>query len=318
MKRVFVTRKIPDEGLDLLREKCEVKVWEEEVPPPKDVLLEEVEQVDGLLCLLTDPIDSEVLEAAQKLKVVSTYAVGYDNIDLQKARELGIVVTNTPGVLTEATADLAFALLLAAARSIVSADQYTRAGRWKSWGPRLFLGQDVFGKTLGIIGAGRIGSAVARRARGFDMEILYFNRSPKPELEKELEARRVELDEILQDSDFISVHTPLTPETEKLIGPREFSLMKKTAVLVNTARGPVVDQKALAEALEKGEIFAAGLDVFEEEPIYEDDPLLQNPRVVVAPHIGSATFSTRNRMARMAALDLIAVLEGKKPDNPVN
>lgn len=318
MDKVFVTRKIPEEGLKLLRENCEVKVWEEEVPPKKEVLLEEIKEIQGLLCLLTDPIDAEVLEAAQNLKVISNYAVGYDNIDIEKAKEKGIVVTNTPGVLTEATADLAFALLLAASRSIVAADNYTRAGKWKSWGPKLFLGQEVFGKTIGIIGAGRIGSAMARRVKGFAMELLYYNRSTKPRLERETGAKKVELEQLLQESDFISIHAPLNNQTENMIGPREFRLMKKTAVLVNTARGAIVNQRALLEALENREIFAAGLDVFAEEPINKNDPLLQNPRVVVAPHIGSATFATRDKMAQMAAQDLLAVLEGKKPRNPVS
>jgi len=317
MDKVFVTRKIPEEGLKLLRENCEIKVWEGEVPPTKEVLIEEIKDIQGLLCLLTDPINAEVLGAAQNLKVIANYAVGYDNIDIEKAKEKGIVVTNTPDVLTEATADLAFALLLAASRSIVAADNYTRAGKWKSWGPKLFLGQEVFGKTMGIIGAGRIGGAVARRARGFDMEVLYYSRSSKPRLERETGAKKVELEQLLQESDFISIHTPLNPQTENMIGPREFRLMKKTTVLVNTARGAIVKQKALLEALENREIFAAGLDVFEEEPIDKNDPLLQNPRVVVAPHIGSATFATRDKMAQMAAQDLLAVLEGKKPRNPV-
>ncbi len=317
MDKVFVTRKIPEEGLKLLRENCEIKVWEGEVPPTKEVLIEEIKDIQGLLCLLTDPINAEVLGAAQNLKVIANYAVGYDNIDIEKAKEKGIVVTNTPDVLTEATADLAFALLLAASRSIVAADNYTRAGKWKSWGPKLFLGQEVFGKTMGIIGAGRIGGAVARRARGFDMEVLYYSRSSKPRLERETGAKKVELEQLLQESDFISIHTPLNPQTENMIGPREFRLMKKTTVLVNTARGAIVKQKALLEALENREIFAAGLDVFEEEPIGKNDPLLQNPRVVVAPHIGSATFATRDKMAQMAAQDLLAVLEGKKPRNPV-
>jgi len=317
MDKVFITRKIPEEGLKILRENCEIKVWEEDNPPSKEVLLKEIKEVHGILSLLTDPIDAEVLEAAENLKVISNYAVGFDNIDIEKAKEKGIVVTNTPGVLTEATADLAFALLLSAARTLIPADSFTRQGKWKSWGPKLFLGQEVYGKTLGIIGAGRIGSAVAKRAKGFDMEILYYSRSAKPRLEREVGAKKVEFDELLQESDFISIHTPLTPQTENLIGPREFRLMKKTAVLVNTARGPIVNQEALLEALENKGIFAAGLDVFKEEPIDGNDPLLKSSRIVVAPHIGSATFAARGEMARMAAQDLLAVLGGKKPKNPV-
>ncbi len=317
MFKVFVTRRIPEAGLEMLREKCQVRVWEEETPPPREILLEEIKEAHGLLTLLTDPIDREILEAGSHLQVIANYAVGYDNIDLEKAREQGIVVTNTPGVLTETTADLAWGLLLAAARSLVKADQFTREGRWKSWGPQLFLGQDVQGQTLGIIGAGRIGRAVARRGRGFDMDILYYNRNPRPKLEKELGARKVELDELLQESDFVSLHVPLTPATEDLIGARELDLMKNTGVLVNTARGQVVDQEALNEALHQEKIFAAGLDVFAREPIDAADPLLENPRVVVAPHIGSASFATREKMARMVAGDLLAVLQGKTPKNPV-
>lgn len=317
MFKVFVTRRIPAEGLEMLREKCQVRVWEGETPPPREVLLEEIKGVHGLLTLLTDPIDREILEAGSHLKVIANYAVGYDNIDVDQARQQGIVVTNTPGVLTETTADLAWGLLLAAARSLVKADQYTRAGHWKSWGPQLFLGQDVQGQTLGIIGAGRIGQAVARRGLGFDMDILYYSRNPRPELEKETGARKVGLDELLQESDFVSLHVPLTPATENLIGARELELMKKNAVLINTARGPVVDQEALNQALLQEKIFAAGLDVFAREPIDASDPLLENPRVVVAPHIGSASFATREKMARMVAEDLLAVLQGKTPKNPV-
>ncbi len=318
MHRVFATRRIPQEGLAILEGKCHLKIWEEDVPPPQEVLLEEAAKSEGLLCLLTDEVDREVLRAGKNLKVVANYAVGYDNIDIEEARNRGIVVTNTPGVLTDATADLAFSLLLAGARNLIPADGYTRAGRWQSWGPRLFLGQEVWGKTLGIVGMGRIGRAVARRARGFDMNILYYNRSKHKDIEEELGVQKRELEDLLRDSDFVSIHLPLTEETQNLIGAEELSLMKPTAVLINTARGEIVDQKALVEVLQDKKIFAAGLDVFAKEPIDPQDPLLSLDNVVVLPHIGSASYAARQKMAIMACSDLLAVLEGREPENPVN
>jgi len=273
-----------------------------------------------LLTLLTDRIDAALMDGAPGLKVVSNLAVGYDNIDVPAATARGIVVGNTPGVLTETTADMAFALLMAAARRVVEGQAYTLQGRWKTWGPMVLLGQDIHGATLGIIGLGRIGAEMARRARGFGMRVLYHGPRRKSEaLEKELGAAYVpELKDLLAASDFVSVHVPLTPATERLMGRAEFACMKKTAVFVNTARGGIVDQQALYEALRSGQIFAAGLDVTVIEPIPADDPLLTLDNAIVTPHIGSASFKTREKMALMAADNLLAGLRGDPPPHCVN
>lgn len=316
--KVFVTRKIPETGLRMLEDRFRLKVWEGETGPDKKTLLKEVEDIDGLISLLSDPIDREVLDAAGKLKVISNYAVGYDNIDVTYATEKGIYVTNTPGVLTDATADLAFALLISTARRIVEADRFTRSGRWKGWGPKLFLGHEVTGSSLGIIGLGRIGTAMARRGTGFEMDLYYYSRRPKPDAEEELGITRLSLDELLQTCDFISLHCPLTSETEGMIGERELKMMKDNAILINTSRGKVVDQDALYRALKEGWIAGAGLDVFDPEPIPAGHPLLELENVVVAPHIGSAGLRTREKMAEMVAADVIAVLEGRQPENLVN
>jgi glyoxylate reductase len=316
--RVYVTRVIPEEGLAPVREATECRIWEGELPPPRDVLLREVAEVEGLLCLLTDRIDEELLDAAPKLKVVSQMAVGVDNIDVAACTRRGIPVGNTPGVLTETTADLAWALLMATARRIVEAEAYTRSGAWKTWEPMGLLGRDVHDATLGIIGMGPIGTAVAWRARGFGMRTLYYSRHRKLELEAELGLDYRPMDEVLRDSDFVSLHCALTPETRHLIGARELALMKPTAILINTTRGPVVDQVALADALREGKIAAAGLDVFEKEPVPLDDPILHLPNVVALPHIGSASVATRGRMAKMASDNLLAALSGQRPPNLVN
>ncbi len=316
--KVYVTRKVPEEAIDLLRQECEVEVWEGELPVPRDVLLEKVRDIDGLYCLLTERVDQELLDAAPRLRVVSNMAVGYDNIDVAACTARGIPVGNTPGVLTETTADLAFALLLAAARRLVEGVDYVRAGKWKTWGPMLLMGQDVYGATLGIVGMGRIGQAVARRARGFDMRVLYHNRRPVPDAEAKLGATYVDLDTLLRESDFVSLHVPLTEETYHLIGREELQKMKPTAVLVNTARGGVVDPEALREALREGWIAAAALDVTEPEPIPPDDPLLRLPNCIVVPHIGSASVATRTKMALMAAENLLAGLRGEPLPNCVN
>jgi glyoxylate reductase len=315
VQKVLVTREIPDAGLRLL-EDFDVTVLFE-APPERGELLEAVRGASGILSILTETIDDEVMDAAgEDLKVISNMAVGYDNIDVESATERGIVVTNTPGVLDETTADTAFMLLLAAARRLGEAERFLRAGKWDAWGPKQFTGPDVSGKTLGIIGFGRIGQAVARRARGFGMDVLYTARSDKEEAEREIGARRVELEELLEESDFVSIHTPLTGETQHLIGKAELEAMKSTAVLVNTSRGPVVDETALAEALENGAIFAAGLDVYEEEPKVHPK-LLELENVVLAPHIGSASIETRDKMAEIAAQNLRAVLNGEEPNNSV-
>ncbi len=318
--RVFVCRPIAQEALDVIGQVAEIEVWPEELPPPAAVLLEKARDADGLLTLLTDRIDARLIHASPRLRVISNVAVGYDNIDILEATKHGIVVGITPGVLTETSADFAFSLLLAAARRVVEADRYTRQGRWKTWGPMVLLGQDIHHATLGIIGLGRIGSEVARRARGFDMKVLYHTRVRRgPEQESELGAEYVaHLPDLLSRSDFISVHVPLTPETHHSIGANEFSMMKPSAVFVNTSRGPVVDQKALYEALRDRKIFAAAIDVTETEPIPLDDPLLTLENVIVAPHIGSASVPTRRKMALMAAENLMVGLRGEVPPNCVN
>ncbi len=315
-ERVLVTREIPEAGLRPL-EDFDVTILSE-APPERDDLLEAARGAEGVLSTVTERIDGEFMDAAgDSLKVVANMAVGYDNVDVEAANERGIVVANTPGVLDETTADVAFMLLLAAARRLGESERTLRAGKWEWWGPKLFMGPDVWGKKLGIIGLGRIGQAVARRARGFGMEILYHNRSRKREAEGELHARYIDLDELLDTADFVSVHTPLTDETHHLIGAPEFEKMKPEAVLVNTSRGPVVDEAALADALADGRIFAAGLDVYEEEPKVHPK-LLELENVVLAPHIGSGSIETRDKMATLAAENLAAVLRGEEPKTPVS
>lgn len=318
MPKAFVTRRIPEPGLAILRRAAEVKVWEEELPPPREVLLKEVEDCDALVPLLTDRVDGELLDRAPHLKVVANYAVGYDNIDVPACTARGVLVTNTPGVLTETTADLAFALILAAGRRLVEADKFLRAGKWRTWGPTLLLGQDVYGATLGLVGLGRIGSAVARRACGFNMKVLYYSRHRQEELEQELGVEHVSFDELLRRSDFVSIHVPLSAETRHLFNADAFARMKPTAVLVNTARGPIVDEAALYAALKTGRIAAAGLDVMDPEPPRPDNPLLTLDNVILLPHIGSASVATRARMATMAAENAAAALRGELPPNLVN
>ena len=315
-EKVLVTREIPEAGLELL-EGLDVTVLSE-LPPGRDELLEAARGVDGVLSTLTEQIDAGFMDAAgDRLKVIANMAVGYDNVDLEAANERGIVVTNTPEVLNETTADTAFMLMLAAARRLGEGERIVRSGRWEAWGPKLLTGPDVWGKRLGILGFGRIGQAVARRAKGFGMEIFYWGRSRKEEAEEELGARYLELDELLETCDFFSVHTPLTEETTHLVSAEEFENMRTEAVLVNTSRGPVVDEAALADALAEGRIFAAGLDVYEEEPKVHPK-LLELENVVLAPHIGSASIETRNKMAATASEDLRVVLRGEQPKNPVN
>jgi len=318
--RVLVTRIIPDEGLDPVREACDVDLWEEELPPSRDELLRRVDGIDGLLSLLTDTVDDELLDAAgAQLKVVSNFAVGFDNIDVAACTRRRIPAGNTPGVLTETTADLAFALLMAAARRVPEAVDYVRAGSWRTWGPMLLMGVDVHGATLGIVGFGRIGREMARRGRGFGMRILYHDVQPaSAEDEAELGATRVEMDELLRQSDFVTLHVNLTDETHHLIDADALGAMKSTAVLVNTSRGPVVDHGALDAALRHGTIFAAGLDVTEPEPLPVDHPLVRLPNCVVLPHIASASRTTRGKMAGMAAANLLAGLRGERLPTPIN
>ena len=317
--RVYVTRRLPQPALDIIRPIADFTLWDrEDVPPSRQVLLREVTQVDGLLSLLTDRIDGEVMDAAPRLRVVSNFAVGFDNIDIPAATQRRIVVTNTPEVLTETVADFAFCLMLGAARRLVEGDRYARDGKWKTWEPLLLAGQDMYRATLGLIGLGRIGSAVARRAKGFEMRVMYYDPFRREDLEQSLQIEYRPFSDVVRQADFISVHVPLSEQTRHLIGREQFAMMKPTAVFVNTSRGPVVDQQALAEALAARRIFAAGIDVFEREPVPTDDPLLAQGNAVVAPHIASASIPTRIRMATLAAENLVAVLQGKRPPNPVN
>lgn len=318
--RVFVTRVIPRVGLDIVREAAsELEVWPDELPPPREVLLEKVRGIDGLLSLLTDRVDDELLDAAgPQLRVVSNFAVGYDNIDVPACARRGIAVGNTPGVLTETTADLAFALLMAVARRLPEARDYVREDRWQTWGPLLLLGKDLHGATLGLVGFGRIGREMARRATGFGMRVLYSDVvRAEPEVEAALNATAAPLEELLAASDFVSLHTVLSAETRHLIDAAALARMKPGSILINTSRGPVVDQEALAEALRSGHLFGAGLDVTDPEPLRADHPLVQLPNCLVVPHIASASERTRDRMAEKAARNLVAGLRGEPLPDPV-
>jgi len=320
MVSVYTTRKLPEQAIALLRKKnVEFSFNPKDAPPSESSLKREVSSVDGLVCLLTEKITPAVIESGKSLKVISNIAVGYDNIDVKKATEKGIYVTNTPGVLTETTADLAWALLMAVARRIAEADRYLRSGKWKiQWNLMFMTGTDVYGKTLGIMGLGRIGQAIARRAKGFNMKILYYDEKRSPELESELGVKYADVDTVFRESDFVTVHVPLTEKTCNFVGEKQLNLMKKTAILVNTSRGPVVDEKALYKALNEGKIGGAGLDVFQKEPIEMSNPLLKLNNAVLLPHIGSASVETRTKMAVMAVENAAAALEGKVPPNLVN
>ncbi|NHM29462.1 2-hydroxyacid dehydrogenase [Neobacillus terrae] len=312
--KVYITRRIPDSIIARIEKECEVSIWPEtDIPVPREVLEREIVDADGLFCLLTESVDKELIAKAQKLKVISNMAVGYNNIDIEAAKEKGILVTNTPGVLTETTADLTFALMMASARRIIESSNYLRNGNWKTWSPMQLTGQDIYGATLGIIGMGRIGASLAKRSKGFDMNILYYNRSRKPLLEKEMNMKYVDFDTLLSESDFVCIMTPYTPETKNLITYRELSLMKKTSILINTARGGIVNEEDLFQALKNGEIWAAGMDVFVQEPVPLDHPLLTLPNVVTLPHIGSASVNTRMKMADLAAVNLLLVLNNNPP-----
>ncbi|MFL5685109.1 MAG: 2-hydroxyacid dehydrogenase [Chloroflexota bacterium] len=318
--KVFVSRIIPEEGLAGIRDACDARIWEDELPPPRDALLDAIRGCDGVLTLLTDRVDDAFLDAAgPQLKVVSNYAVGFDNIDVPALTARGIPAGNTPGVLTETTADLAFALLMAAARRIPEGDRYVRAGKWKTWGPLLLLGPDVHGASIGIVGFGRIGQAMAKRAAGFGMTVLYHDvQRADPAVEREHGATFLPLEELLPRADFVSLHVNLTPATKGLINAETLSWMKPTAVLVNTSRGPVVEAPALAEALRSGTIFAAGLDVTDPEPIPMDSPLVGLDNCLIVPHIASASRATRGKMAEMAAANLLAGIAGERLPTPVN
>jgi len=315
--KIFITRKIPEPGLDLLSKNHEIEVFPHDRVPTKKEILDGLKGKDGLLCLLSDPIDAEVINSESKLKMIANYAVGYDNIDVNAATKRKIPVSNTPGVLTDATSEMAWALLFSVARRVVEADKFTRSGKFNGWGPLLMLGQDVAGKTLGIIGAGRIGTAFALKSKGFNMKVLYVDAVNNDKLEKELGAKKVEINELLEKSDFISLHVPLIPSTHHLIGENELKMMKKTAILINTSRGPIVDEKTLAKALKEKWIFGAGLDVYENEPkINEELKKLDN--VVIQPHSASATIESRTNMALLTAKNMISGLRGEMPPNCIN
>ena len=314
---VFVARRLPDDLHLSLAEHTELSVWKEPSPPPREALLSAVAGAEGILTMISDRVDEELLARAPRLRVVSNMGVGVDNIDVGACTAHRIPVGNTPGVLTDATSDLAFALLLAAARRLTEAFTFVQAGQWKTWDPNLLLGRDVYGATLGIAGLGKIGEAVARRAHGFGMRILYCGRA-KPHAEAHTGARLVSKEELLQQSDFVSLHVPLTPQTRHYIGRTELEMMKRDAILINTSRGAVVDQMALRESLARGHPGGAALDVTDPEPIAPDDPLLRLPNVIVIPHLGSATAQTRAKMAQLAIDNLLAGLAGRRLPNCVN
>ncbi|OSS42440.1 D-3-phosphoglycerate dehydrogenase [Desulfurella amilsii] len=317
MFKVFATRNIPKEGLELLKPRCEIEVNESGRSLTKQELLEKIKDKDACITQLTDKVDKNFFEAGQNLKIVANYAVGFDNIDLNEATKRSIFVTNTPDVLTQATAELAWALLFACSRKIVEADKFTRAGLYKGWDLYLFLGLDISNKTLGIIGAGRIGQAFAKMSKGFKINILYTANSKKSDFEEQTGAKFVDLNTLLKESDFVSIHAPLTPHTYHLIGKNELSLMKKTAVLINTSRGAVIDEQALIESLENKQIYAAGLDVYEREPIIEKG-LKELDNVILLPHIGSATYKTRIDMSILAVQNILDYLDGRIPRTLVN
>lgn len=317
MKKIFITRRIDNAAVEFLRRNFEVDINLEERQLSKNELIERAKECSGLLCLLSDEIDNEVMDKCNKLEIIANLAVGYNNIDVLGAKQRNIIVTNTPDVLTDATAELAWALLFAAARRVNEAEKYLREGNFKMWSPTLFLGQDIKGKTLGVIGAGRIGKAFVKKSRGFDMKVLYHNRKRDLNFEEETGAVYVELDELLKEADFVSIHVPLNSDTYHLIGKRELSLMKDSAVLINTSRGPVINEKELALALKEGKIWSAGLDVFEREPEIEEE-LLKMSNVVLLPHIGSGTIDTRRNMAMLAVKNIDEVLNGRKAVTEVN
>lgn len=315
--KIFITREIPKPGIDLLQKEFTIEMNPSDRVLSKEEIIKGIKGKDGLLCLLTDPIDKDVIAAESKLKMIASYAVGYDNIDVTAATKRGIPVSNTPGVLTQTTAELAWALLFSVARRIVEGDAFTRNGRFNGWAPMLLLGQDIFHKTLGVVGTGRIGTAFALKSKGFDMKVLYTDERKNEQLEKELGAKQVPLERLLKESDFISLHVPLTPATYHLIDEKELKSMKKTAVLINTSRGPIIRETALIKALKEHWIFGAGLDVYENEPeISEELKSLQN--MVLQPHTGSGTLETRTKMALMAAENLRIGLKGGIPPNCIN
>ncbi|WP_205094123.1 NAD(P)-dependent oxidoreductase [Thalassobacillus pellis] len=316
---VYITRKLPDEVVEPLTNMFDVGMWDyAEKPVERDILLKEAARADALVTVLSDQVDYELLSKGSNLKVVANMAVGFDNVDINSAADLGIQVTNTPDVLTDTTADLTFALLMAAGRRMMEASEYIKQGKWKNWSPLFLAGTDIHHKSIGIVGMGRIGEAVARRARGFEMNILYHNRNRKPEVEQELDARYCSFNELLATADYVVCLAPYTKETEKLFNKEAFNGMKPSGIFINASRGQLVDEEALYQALVNKEIQAAGLDVFENEPISPDHPLLELEQVVCLPHIGSASKETRYKMMGLCIDNVIAVLQGKKAVTPVN
>lgn len=315
--KIFITREIPKPGIDLLKKEFTVEMNPHDRVLRKEEIIKGVKGKDGLLCLLTDPIDKDVIAAEPRLKMIASYAVGYDNIDVAAATELGIPVSNTPGVLTQTTAELAWALLFSVSRRIVEGDTFTREGQFNGWAPMLLLGQDISQKTLGVVGTGRIGTAFALKSKGFDMKVLYTDEQKNEQLERELDAKQVPLPTLLKESDFISLHVPLTKATFHLIDEKELKSMKKTAVLINTSRGPIIRETALIKALKEHWIFGAGLDVYEKEPVISEE-LKSLKNVILQPHTGSGTFETRSKMALMAAENLLIGIKGGVPPNCIN
>ncbi|HOO33249.1 MAG TPA: D-glycerate dehydrogenase [Thermotogota bacterium] len=311
-EKIFITRKIPIEGIAELEKYYDVEVWGSELPIPPELFIEKIKDAAGVICMLSDKVTKEVIDSAPELRVITNYAVGYDNIAVEYAKSKGIKVGNTPGVLTETTADLAFSLLMSVARRITESADYVKAGEWKTWGPQLMLGNDIWGRTMGIIGFGRIGQAMARRARGFGMKVLYYSRTRKPDAEEGIGVTYTSLEEIYENSDFISLHSNLTPSTNGMIGKEQFDRMKRNCILINTARGAMIKTADLIEALETRKIAGAGLDVTDPEPINMDSKLLELSNCIIVPHIGSASYQTRNKMSRMVAENIIAGINGHR------
>ncbi len=316
--KVYVTRRIPESGIELLQQSCAVEIWDSDEVMPRDTFLAAVAGRDAVLCLLTDKVDAETMDVAKNVKIFANMAVGFDNIDVPECTKRGIMASNTPGVLTDTTADFAFTLLMAAARRIREAHEYVHASKWTTWGPLLLMGQDIHHATLGLIGLGRIGAEMARRGQGFSMRVLYNDIVRREDLEQELGLEYADFETVLKESDFVSLHVPYMPATHHLVSTAELALMKQSAVLINTARGAIVDPQALYAALSSGEIWAAGLDVTEPEPIPMDDPLLTLDNCLVVPHIASASFNTRSDMSELAANNILAALAGERPPTILN
>ncbi len=316
--KVYITRRIPESGIKLLQESCDVEIWDSDDVVPRDVFLKAISNKDAVLCLLTDKVDAETMDVAKSVKIFANMAVGFDNIDVEECTKRGVMASNTPGVLTDTTADFAFTLLMAAARRIREGHEFIQAGKWETWGPLLLMGQDIHHATLGLIGLGRIGTEMARRGQGFSMRVIYNDVVQREDLEQELGLEYADFDTVLQESDFVSMHVPYMPATHHLISTEQLAMMKQSAVLINTARGPIVDPQALYTALKSGEIWAAGLDVTDPEPIPMDDPLLTLDNCLIAPHIASASFNTRSDMSELAANNILAALSGERPSTILN